>query len=380
MPMFNRASKAKAAEQLAVKDKEIQKLSEALAAKQAELDAFKGEIAGEKIHHNNAIMVYGLWGNTSNKLTDIRKHSGSFSEKLTEERQNLGETTSLFSQANVSLKQLATQLSTFREDSNQTRSRIEELDLSSKKIREFVSIIEGISEQTNLLALNAAIEAARAGEQGRGFAVVADEVRSLAQRTGEATRQIEALVNDINVQATTATSGIQATTEKTDSMVANTDALINTVHEVLGLSTNMTKVISEASYTSFISTVMMDHIDWKLNVYRQFTKRAFTNIGDIADHKSCRLGKWHDTGDGHKYFGKLPSFSALDKPHQMVHQSGLAALQLCSKNDHNGAVAALQKMEKASDEVQQILEKMTQEIKQELNAKTKKRSDDVEMF
>jgi methyl-accepting chemotaxis protein PixJ len=136
-------------------------------------------------------------------------------------------------------------ISTIRETVSQTSKKVKRLGEASQKISKVVNLISGFAAQTNLLALNAAIEAARAGEEGRGFSVVAEEVRALAQQSAAATAEIESLVEEIQTQTNEVVTAMEA---GTDQVVAGTQLVEESrqkLTQISAVSTQVNKLINE---------------------------------------------------------------------------------------------------------------------------------------
>lgn len=115
---------------------------------------------------------------------------------------------------------------------SETSARVIELEASTNKINTVINVINEIAEQTNLLALNAAIEAARAGEQGRGFAVVADEVRNLARRTQDSTSEIGVIIEKLHRDTSFVLDAMSSNTKLSGSAVTKSHEMNNALMEI----------------------------------------------------------------------------------------------------------------------------------------------------
>jgi methyl-accepting chemotaxis protein len=172
----------------------------------------------------------------------------------------------------------------------QSAENIEKLGESSKEIGEIIAVIDDIADQTNLLALNAAIEAARAGEQGRGFAVVADEVRKLAERTTEATKQIASMIKGIQTETQEAVRVMNQGNEEVSSGIELADRAGGALEEILQSSQDVLDMINQIAAASEEQSATSEQIAKNVGAISSVTTESAQQIQDIA-HSSDDLSK-----------------------------------------------------------------------------------------
>ncbi|MFW1665198.1 methyl-accepting chemotaxis protein [Acinetobacter ursingii] len=173
-------------------------------------------------------------------------------------------------------------MDTIREQIQETSKRIKRLGESSQEIGNIVSLINDIADQTNILALNAAIQASMAGEAGRGFAVVADEVQRLAERSASATKQIEGLVKTIQTDTNEAVISMEQTTsEVVRGANLAKDAGV-ALDEIQSVSNNLAKLIANISNAAKLQSASASHIANTMNVVQEITSQTTTATFDTA--------------------------------------------------------------------------------------------------
>jgi hypothetical protein len=256
------------------------------------------------------------------------------------------------------IQRLTGRINELIERAHQSSAAIDQLHEGTGKINGIVQLIKEVADQTNLLALNAAIEAARAGEQGRGFAVVADEVRKLAERTTASTAEISLLVKRVQDEAISLRNVAEVDPQEMTVIQDEGKTAFVNIDQLLKNSEHLTSTLAATALRSFVETAKTDHLVFKQEIYRVFLGTSDKGPDDFASHTACRLGKWYYEGDGKDCFSRLPGYVDVEPPHKRVHTHGRSAVTAYRAGDINTSVNELANMEKASMEVLSQLERM----------------------
>lgn len=219
----------------------------------------------------------------SSAITDMAGSIEQVSENASQSSEVAKQSVSLAVQGNTAVKKAIRGMDTIREQIQETSKRIKRLGESSQQIGDIVELINDIAEQTNILSLNAAIQAAMAGEAGRGFAVVADEVQRLAERSSNATRQIDALVKTIQSDTNEAISSMEQSTSEVVAGAKLSQDAGTSLEQIEDVSHQLAELINNITATAKQQATAAVSTSDSMNVIQEITMQTATGTNESAD-------------------------------------------------------------------------------------------------